>query len=270
MFDGRWRSGVDRGTQPIGSALHRTGITANQLTAGGLVVALGAAYAIATGHLVWGVVALVAAALPDLLDGPLAKAAGTAGPRGAFFDSVGDRFTDSVVLGGVAWYLDSTRGAHAALLAFAVMGASALVSYERAKAESLGFEARGGLMERAERIIVLCIGLAFPVLVIALWVMLVGSLFTAVQRFVKVWRQAEVARPVTDDARARWTMAAMEERWRARRESMRPAGARWLAGSSDPDSTWRTRRLARQADSGRHGRYGRPASGRHRGAGTRP
>jgi len=268
MFDGRWRSGVDRGTQPIGSALHRTGITANQLTAGGLVVALGAAYAIATGHLVWGVVALVAAAVPDLLDGPLAKAAGTAGPRGAFFDSVGDRFTDAVVLGGVAWYLDSTRGAHAALLAFAVMGASALVSYERAKAESLGFEARGGLMERAERIIVLCIGLAFPVLVIALWVILVGSLFTAVQRFVKVWRQAGVpARSATDEARVRWTMAAMEERWRARRESMRPAGSGWLAGSSDPDSTWRTRRLARQAGARRHGRL---ASGRHRGAGTRP
>lgn len=282
MFDGRWRNGVDRGTQPVGSALHRTGITANQLTAAGLVVAVGAALAIGTGHLIWGAIALVAAAVPDLLDGPLAKAAGTAGPRGAFFDSVSDRFTDTVVLGGVAWYLDSTRGIHAALLAFAVMGASALVSYERAKAESLGFEARGGLMERAERIIVLCVGLAFPLLVIALWVMLVGSLFTAVQRFIKVWRQAGVPRPDTDEARVRWTMAAMEERWRARRESMRPAGSRWLAGSSDPgstwrtrrpagagdtDSTWRTRRLARQSDSGRHGRL---ASGRHRGAGTRP
>src|SRR5579875_535357 len=135
MFDGRWRSGVDRGTQPLGSALHRIGITANQLTAVGLIVAVGAAVAIATGHLILGLIGLVLAALPDLLDGPLAKAAGTAGPRGAFFDSVSDRVTDAVVLGGVAWHLGSTRGFHDAVLAFAVMGASALVSYERAKAE---------------------------------------------------------------------------------------------------------------------------------------
>ena len=265
MFDGRWRSGVDRGTQPIGSALHRTGITANQLTVAGLVVATGAGYLIARGHLLWGLVALVGSALPDLLDGPLAKAAGTAGPRGAFLDSVIDRFADTVVLGGVAWHLDSVRGLHAAVLAFAVLGASSLVSYMRAKAESLGYEARGGLMERAERIIVLCIGLALPVLVLALWVILFGSLITAVQRFTKVWRQAGAARPAEEESPAKWTVAAMEQRWRARRETLRPLGSRWRAGSTDPDSTWRTRRLARQAES-RHPRR----VGRHRGAGTRP
>jgi CDP-diacylglycerol--glycerol-3-phosphate 3-phosphatidyltransferase len=274
MFDGRWRSGVDRGTQPIGSALHRTGITANQLTAAGLAISFGAAALVATGHLILGLIALVAAALPDLLDGPLAKAAGTTGPRGAFFDSVSDRVTDSAVLGGLAWYLQSSRGGHAGLLALAVLGASALVSYERAKAESLGFVAKGGIMERAERIIVLCVGLAFPVLVPALWVLLAGSLFTAVQRFVKVWRQASVVQTtappepaisVEDTAATRWTRAAMEARWRARRETWRPAGARWLSSSSQT-GTWRTRRQARLDSAGRHDRR----SGRHRGAGTRP
>jgi CDP-diacylglycerol---glycerol-3-phosphate 3-phosphatidyltransferase len=268
MFDGRWRSGVDRGTQPIGSALHRTGITANQLTAAGIVVASGAGFLIARGDLFWGLVAVVASALPDLLDGPLAKAAGTAGPRGAFFDSVSDRLSDTVVLGGVAWHLDSVRGSHAALLVFAVLGASSLVSYQRAKAESLGFEARGGLMERAERIIVLCVGLAFPVLVLALWVMLAGSLITAVQRFTKVWHQAGALRPVEEESPAKWTMAAMEQRWRARRETARPLGSRWRAGSIDPDNTWRSRRLTRQAETGRHTRQA--AGRRHRGAGTRP
>ena len=266
MFDGRWRSGVDRGTQPIGSALHRTGITANQLTAAGLVVATGAGYLIARGDLIWGLVALVGSALPDLLDGPLAKAAGTAGPRGAFLDSVSDRFADTVVLGGVAWHLDTVRGVHAALLAFAVLGASSLVSYMRATAESLGYEARGGLMERAERIIVLCVGLLLPILVLALWVMLAGSLITAVQRFTKVWRQASAPVPAEEETPAKWTMAAMEQRWRARRETLRPLGARWRAGSTDPESTWRTRRLARQSESARHARLAR----RHRGAGTRP
>src|SRR5438874_293853 len=82
-------------------------------------------------------------------------------PRGAFFDSVSDRVSDTMVLGGVAWYLASTHGAHAALLPFAVLGASNLVSYERARAEALGFTARGGLMERAERMLLLGAGLAF-------------------------------------------------------------------------------------------------------------
>ena len=80
------------------------------------------------------------------------------------------------------------------LLPFAVMALSSLISYQRAKAESLGLDAKGGLMERAERVVLLCIGLLFePLLVPVLWVMLVLTAITAGQRFVKVWRQAQVA-----------------------------------------------------------------------------
>jgi len=71
-----------------------------------------------------------------MLDGAVAKASGTASNRGAFFDSTADRVSDSLFLGGIAWYLASTKGAHAAMLPFAVLGVSTLVSYERAKAES--------------------------------------------------------------------------------------------------------------------------------------
>jgi CDP-diacylglycerol--glycerol-3-phosphate 3-phosphatidyltransferase len=78
-----------------------------------------------------------------------------------------------------------------------VMGASSLISYQRAKAESLGLDAKGGLMERAERVVLLCAGLLWDrLLVPVLWVMLALTIITAGQRFVKVWRQAEVA-PVT-------------------------------------------------------------------------
>ncbi len=132
--------------------------------------------------------------MPDLLDGALAKASGRASMRGAFFDSVADRVTDTVVLGGIAWYLLDRYHGHIALLPMAVLGASLLVSYERAKAESLGFEAKGGLMERAERVVVLCAGLAFSFLLIPLlWLMLALTIATAAQRFVKVWRQANAA-----------------------------------------------------------------------------
>jgi CDP-diacylglycerol--glycerol-3-phosphate 3-phosphatidyltransferase len=72
----------------------------------------------------------------------------------------------------------------------AVLALSMLITYERARAESLGFQARGGLMERAERLVLLGVGLAFDILVPMLWVMLALTAITAIQRFVKVWRQA--------------------------------------------------------------------------------
>ncbi|MGH9180716.1 MAG: CDP-alcohol phosphatidyltransferase family protein, partial [Acidimicrobiales bacterium] len=190
MFDGRWRTGVDRVTEPVGSVLGRIGATADHLTALGLAFGAASALAIGSGRLGLGLALLMASALPDLLDGPVAKAAGTAGPRGAFFDSVADRATDAMVLGGVAWHLSKEPGGRAPVLAFAVLAASSLVSYQRAKAESLGYQARGGLMERAERVIVLCAGLAFGLLIPALWVMATLTLVTAGQRFVRVWRQA--------------------------------------------------------------------------------
>jgi CDP-diacylglycerol--glycerol-3-phosphate 3-phosphatidyltransferase len=203
---------VEQGIKPVGSALRRTGITADHLTATGLVVAAATAVAVGSGHLLIGFVLLVLAAIPDLLDGAVAKASGTASPRGAFFDSVADRVTDALLLGGVAWHLAATRGGLAPLLPMAVLGASMLISYERAKAESLGFNARGGLMERAERIIALAAGLAFPfVLIPVLWVTLALTCLTAVQRFVKVWRQASAPRE-----RDRVQVA---QRWRAWRES---------------------------------------------------
>jgi len=197
VFDGRFRSGVDKRTGPIAVVVERTGLRADHLTAIGLVLATATAVVIGRGHLFLGLVLLVLSALPDLLDGPVAKASGTTSVRGAFFDSTADRVTDALVLGGIAWYLQDQRGGHLALLPFVVLALSTLISYQRAKAEALGFDAKGGLMERAERIIVLCLGLLVPALLIpVLWVMVVLTSVTAVQRFVKVWRQATVARAV--------------------------------------------------------------------------
>lgn len=194
MFDGRFRAPIERAVRPVGVALRRTGLTADHLTVLGIVFAVAAAVAIGRGALQLGLVLVILAALPDMLDGAVAKASDSASQRGAFFDSVVDRLTDSVLFGGVAWYFASVESAHMAILPMAVMGASSLISYQRAKAESLGLNAKGGLMERAERIIVLCIGLLFDVLLVpVMWIMLVLTIVTAVQRFVLVWRQAEVS-----------------------------------------------------------------------------
>jgi len=197
MFDGRFRANAERTLKPVGQQLKRTGITADHLTVLGVVMALAAAFAIGNGALRLGLLLLILTALPDVLDGAVAKASGTASSRGAFFDSVADRFTDALLLGGVAWYLVDAEGGRTPLLPMAVLAASMLISYERAKAEALGYHAKCGLMERAERLIALVLGLLFAqALVVILWIMLALTLLTAVQRFVKVWKQATAATPV--------------------------------------------------------------------------
>ena len=192
MFDGNFRVHFEKALRPVGESLRRTGLSPDHFTLLGLVVAAAASVAIGAGYLQLGLLLVIASALPDLLDGALAKASNSASQRGAFFDSVIDRVSDALMFGGIAWYFGNTRGGTTAVLPFAVMGFSFLISYERAKAEALGLNAKGGLMERAERIILVCFGLLFESLLFAI---------TAVQRFVKVWRQAAVA-PVTAEKMA--------------------------------------------------------------------
>jgi CDP-diacylglycerol--glycerol-3-phosphate 3-phosphatidyltransferase len=225
MFDKRLRPSVEQKLRPVGANLGKSGITADHLTLLGMLMAVGAAIAIANGALRLGFVLVALTAVPDVLDGAVAKASGTASPRGAFFDSVADRITDALLLGGVAWYLEDQHGGHIAVLPLAVLALSMLISYERAKAESLGFDARGGLMERAERIIALGVGLLFEgVLIPVLWLMLVLTTFTAVQRFLRVWGQATPTRgrPAATRWKARRVTRPSSERTRMRRE-------RWAA-----------------------------------------
>ena len=236
MFDGNWRSAVNRGLDPIGAALCRVGVSADAVTLVGPVMAAVAAVVIGRGQLILGLVFLILTGLSDALDGPIAKASGTSSVRGAFFDSVSDRVCDALLFCGVAWYLGSNEPGRIFMLPVALMAAAMLVSYQRAKAESLGFDAKGGLMERAERFIVLGAGLAFSfVLIPVLWAMLVLTAATALHRFAKVWRQADsppARRPVAPRARRspRRERRQHTEGWRAsqrvrratRRETRRP------------------------------------------------
>jgi CDP-diacylglycerol---glycerol-3-phosphate 3-phosphatidyltransferase len=201
VFDGKFRTPVDAAVKPIGAALRKTKLTPDHLTLIGLAVAVASAIAVGAGRLRLGLLLVILAALPDLLDGALAKASNASSQRGAFLDSTVDRVTDALLLGGIAYYFAVNEDPRLAVLPFAVSAIASVISYQRAKAESLGLDAKGGLMERAERIVVLCIGLLlepwFPgALVWIMWLMLVLISITAVQRFVKVWNQAAVA-PVT-------------------------------------------------------------------------
>lgn len=210
----------------VGARLHRLGVTADQVTLLGLVLAGLTAVVIGLGHLWVGVALVTVGGLMDFVDGAVAKAAGTASKRGAFFDSVSDRVADGLIFGGVAWYLASGSDPRLALVPFAIFGVGAVISYERAKAESLGYDGKGGLMERAERLILLGVALAFNVVLVPLLLVLLGlSVFTAAQRFAKVWRQASQhegdLRPANAAGLATvsvWRRGRVESRWRARRQ----------------------------------------------------
>jgi CDP-diacylglycerol--glycerol-3-phosphate 3-phosphatidyltransferase len=215
-------------------------VSADVLTVFGLVMSVLTAFVVGSGHLVLGIVMLFATGLPDLFDGPVAKASGTASVRGAFFDSVADRVADAFLYGGIAWYLTSRHHGTMVLLPFAALAVASLISYERAKAELVGLSARGGLMERAERFIL--IGVCFlagavdaKAFVPAMWVYLGLLTITAAGRFIRTWKEAEgPARASGAEGRvralrttgkvssgmARWRDLRADSRWKAWREGL--------------------------------------------------
>lgn len=216
-----------------GRRLAAHGVTANQVTVVGLVVAAATGVTIGLGQFWIGAGLLTAGGLMDTLDGAVAKAAGSSSRRGAFLDSVTDRVADAFMFGGVAWYLAGTPRPELAVVPFAILAVANVISYLRAKAESFGWDARGGLMERAERLIALGLALVFHVVLVPLLLALLGlCVVTAGQRFVRIWRQATAeqngeplpTRPATAAALAAWRPARVESRWRAWREA-RVAGS---------------------------------------------
>ncbi len=228
MFDGNFRSAFEQGMAPIGKALHKKGVSPDAITVVGVAMAGACAVAIGLGRFPLAVLLLLLTGLPDALDGAVAKAAGKAGPRGAYLDSVSDRLSDGLLFAGAGWYLAVGDEPRLAMLPFALYIAASLVSYQRAKAESLGFDAKGGLMERAERFIALGFGLLFKALFVpTLWVMLALTIATAAARFYKVWGQASGTAPSRPrpNRRARRRSARpvsdMRQRARARAEARR-------------------------------------------------
>src|SRR4029079_19414316 len=133
MFDGKFRAPIDKAVRPIGTLLRRTGLSPDHMTILGVLVAVGAAVAIGYGQLYLGFALVILAAIPDLLDGALAKASNQASQRGAFFDSVIDRLTDALIFAGVAWYYVDRDDPRLAMIPFGILGLSLIISYERAK-----------------------------------------------------------------------------------------------------------------------------------------
>ena len=201
------RPALARVLTPIGQLLARTPVTPNALTIIGTIgMSAGALWLFPTGHLFAGVLVCTGFVLTDMLDGTLARIKGTTGKFGAFLDSTMDRVADAAVFGGIAaWFVLGGHNKVLAGVSVFCLVTGALVSYAKARAESLGLSCDVGFAERTERLIIglVAIGLAglgVPyVLPIGLWLLAAASAFTFGQR---VWaaRQSAAAIAAEDVA----------------------------------------------------------------------
>lgn len=190
MIELRVRKRVDRMVNPVGRALARIGVTPTWLTLIGLAVTLTGAILVAREHFIAGALVAALGSALDGLDGSVARARGSASRSGALLDSVADRIGETGMWAGLAFALSDS--ARLSLLCVLSLGASLLVSYVRGKAESLGADGRGGIMGRAERVILMTFGLLFIDYVeVMLWAMAILTWLTVMQRFYTSWRQLE-------------------------------------------------------------------------------
>lgn len=192
---------VNRVTEPLGRWLVTLGATPDVVTVVGTVGSVAAAlWFLPRNELFAGAVVITLFVLFDLLDGAMARARGHSTPFGAVLDSTCDRVADGALFAALTWWclgVGDERVLGVAALVCLVAGQ--LVSYVKARAEGAGLSADGGLVERAERLIIALVGtglhgLGVPyALHVALWVLAVASVWTFGQRVVAVYRSAEAA-----------------------------------------------------------------------------
>jgi len=182
-------------TEPAVWLLSRTSITPSAITWFGFLLAVGAAALITIGHLFAAGFVVLIAGFFDILDGALARHTNQVTPFGTVLDSTIDRLSEAVVLIGILVLYTREHSFTLILLVCIALLASLLVSYIRARAEAVGLECQVGLFTRAERVIVLALGLLLSqfanALVIALAIIVVFSFFTVGQRLIYVWQQTK-------------------------------------------------------------------------------
>jgi CDP-diacylglycerol--glycerol-3-phosphate 3-phosphatidyltransferase len=197
MLDSKIRGAWDVAMRPVGRALGATRISPNAITILGLFIHAWVAVLIVQGEFTQAGFVLIGAAFFDTFDGAVAKARGMVSKFGAFLDSTVDRVADALILAAIAWRFTEAAGPEerrlrwVAIAAIVGLVAGFLVSYVRARAEALGFECKVGIAERAERVIILIVGLVFTtVLPIAVGLLAVLATITVLQRMWHVRAQA--------------------------------------------------------------------------------
>jgi CDP-diacylglycerol---glycerol-3-phosphate 3-phosphatidyltransferase len=211
VFTARFQAWVRRNAQRLARLLARSPVTPNMVTVAGMLITFAAAVLVGMGYLLIGGVVLALAGTFDILDGALARATKRSYPYGAFLDSTTDRCSEAATYLGIsAYFLFQSHGGVwsrlAALACLVALGGSFLVSYVRARAQSLGFVCDSGIFARPERVVVTVAGLVVAPLAGEMWLALVVAVLaivttlTAAQRINEVWQQARVQRRAREAA----------------------------------------------------------------------
>ncbi|MFK4085556.1 phosphatidylinositol phosphate synthase [Kribbella sp. NPDC020789] len=185
---------------PIANLLLKLGVSADMVTLVGTVgVSAGALIFFPRGHLWLGAVVITCFVFSDLIDGYMARTSGTSSKWGSYLDSTLDRIADGAIFGALVLFYANSRAGDSTLMASVTLWAlvmGAVTSYARAKAESLGYKASGGLAERADRLVFVLVTAFFsdvfnlPILLeIVIWYIAAASTITVVQRSLSVRKQ---------------------------------------------------------------------------------
>ncbi len=179
---------------PIGGFLNRLGITPNMMTMLGLFGNIVGAWFLAQGNIVLGGSFVLICTPFDALDGTMARLRGEASDFGAFVDAVTDRYSELFILGGLLYHFLQINDHLSAMFVYIAAAGSVLVSYVKARADSLRFDANTGVLTRMERYLVVAPLLVLNQPVIAVWIVTVLANVTALQRIWKVRQQAHRGR----------------------------------------------------------------------------
>lgn len=193
--------------RPIGNVLGRCGVHPNVVTIVGTLGSIaGAVTLVARGYFFAGCMVITFFVFLDLLDGALARATGKVSKFGAVLDATGDRLSDAAIFAALAYWYGTAQPRPSMIVAslLALIFGQA-TSYVKARAEGVGISCNVGIAERAERLIVILVGiglcgLGVPfVLPIALWLLVAVSAFTVGQRLVHVYRESTAELKGTDE-----------------------------------------------------------------------
>ena len=195
MISDIFKPAVVRLISPTARGLLRIGLTPNSVTTiGAIGVIATSLIAYPSGHLFGGTIAICCLALSDLFDGTMARLSQQGPSRwGGFLDSTIDRVTDSAIALGLLIYLAQNNDALSYVLLVSIVSGF-LVSYIRAKAESLQIECKGGFAERTERLMILLTAIGFTglgvdyILTVGIWALAIASVVTVLQRLRIVWK----------------------------------------------------------------------------------
>ncbi len=186
-----FRSATDTVVVPLARGMAKAGLTPNAITTIGLVGVFVGMGLLLAGHPVLGGWIVAVATILDAFDGTVARLTNSQSTMGAFYDSVADRVADATIFAACAWV--AREDPLVFTLVMVAFAAALITSYIRAKAESLGFDATVGIIERPERVAIILLAVGYGYLAVGAWLLAVGGLFTIGQRLWAVLKQARAA-----------------------------------------------------------------------------